>query len=221
MKTKNPQHCLLMFDLDGTLIDSRKDIATAVNLMRRDFGLESLPMDTIAGYVGDGTRKLVERALSGFETDIKKATHICATYYTEHLHDETTLYPNVRESLLKLKAAGYKLAIITNKLKDACVDVLEHFDMLDFFDCVLGAGDTKKLKPDPEPLLLAMKIVRVKPENSWMIGDHRTDLEAARLAGCQSVFLTHGMGVSGNENASKTMNSFSEVTTFFLAKSKT
>jgi len=207
-----------MFDLDGTLIDSRKDIATAVNLMRRDFELKPLPMDTIAGYVGDGTRKLVERALSGFETDIEKATRVCAAYYAEHLHDETTLYPDVRENLPKLKAAGYRLAIITNKLKDACVDVLEHFGMLDFFDCVLGAGDTKKLKPDPEPLLLAMRNTQAEPKDSWMIGDHRTDLEAARRAGCQSIFLTHGMGISGNETASKTMNSFGETAAFFLAE---
>ena len=109
-----------MFDLDGTLIDSRQDICTAVNLLRANYDLPPLSIETVTRYVGDGIDKLVERSLRGYPVNIEKATRECAEYYRRHLHDETTLYPGVLDGLQRLRMAGYLLALISNKPAAAC-----------------------------------------------------------------------------------------------------
>ena len=143
---------LLMFDLDGTLIDSRRDICTAVNLLRANYDLPPLSIETVTSYVGDGIDKLVERSLRGYPVNIEKATRECAEYYRRHLHDETTLYPGVFDGLQRLHKAGYLLALISNKPAAACREILQHFKVAMLFAVVLGGGDTKHLKPHPEPL---------------------------------------------------------------------
>lgn len=215
--TGNARKPLLIFDLDGTLMDTRRDIATAVNLMRKHYGLAPLPVDTITGYVGDGIHVLVRRSLTDAPgTDLDDATRACRLHYGEHLTDETTLYPGVRDGLEALRRAGFALAMVSNKPKDPCVRLLEHFRIAQLFDCVLGGGDTEKPKPHPDPLLAAMQATNADPAASWMIGDHKTDLEAARRAGLRSIFLTHGMGETGEEHPTHVFHSFHAVTDFFL-----
>jgi phosphoglycolate phosphatase len=208
---------LLMFDLDGTLIDSREDIAAAVNRMRADCHLPPLPLKTVAGFVGDGIHVLVARALRGHHVDIEEATRICTAHYRAHLHDKTTLYPGVREGLEQLRAAGFRFAAISNKPSDFCREILRYFGIVTWFPVILGGGDTAELKPNPEPLLVAMSRARVTPDHAWMIGDHKTDLEAARRAGVRSVFLTSGIGEPGREKATRIFDSFAEMTAFFAA----
>jgi len=206
---------LLMFDLDGTLIDSREDIGQAVNLMRGEYGLTPLDVATVSSYVGDGIHKLVERSLQGHAIDITKATAVCARHYMEHLHDRTVFYPGVADGLPRLRDAGYALAMISNKPARACREILAHFRVDSLFGCILGGGDTEHLKPHPEPLLLAMKKLEAVPANSWMIGDHHTDIEAARRAGCGSVFLENGMGRIGHDTPTLRFNSFTAMVTHF------
>ena len=208
---------LLMFDLDGTLIDSRLDICTAVNLLRANYDLPPLSIETVTRYVGDGIDKLVERSLRGYPVNIEKATRECAEYYRRHLHDETTLYPGVLDGLQRLRMAGYLLALISNKPAAACREIVRHFKIAMLFAIVLGGGDTKHLKPHPEPLLATMSKLRAGPENSWMIGDHKTDLEAARRAGIRSGFIKYGMGEPGGELATRIFESFEDMTQFFVA----
>lgn len=208
---------ILIFDLDGTLMDTRRDIATAVNLMRRDYGLLPLPLDTITGYIGDGITELVRRALSDrTNTDIAEATRICGMRYSEHIHDETVLYPGVREGLEHLRNNGYAIAMVSNKPGDLCRVLLNYFGITNLFDSVLGGGDTQNLKPHPEPLLLAIRHTNARQAGSWMIGDHKTDLEAARRAGLPSIFLTHGIGETGAEKPNVICHSFAEVTEFLV-----
>lgn len=212
-----PQKQLLMFDLDGTLIDSRQDLCTAVNLLRADYDLPQLSLEAVTSYVGDGIDKLVERSLRGYPANIKKATRECAEYYRRHLHDKTTLYPGVFDGLQKLRTAGYLLALISNKPGAACRDILTHFKIAPLFAVILGADDMQHMKPHPEPLLCAMEKTGAKPADSWMIGDHKTDLEAARRAGVRSGFIKYGMGEPGKELATRTFESFEDMTKFFAA----
>ena len=210
-----PPKGLLMFDLDGTLIDSREDIGQAVNLMRGEYGLPPLDVETVSSYVGDGIGKLVERSLKGHPADLAEATAVCSRHYMEHLHDRTVLYPGVAEGLPRLRNAGYALAMISNKPARACREILAHFRIDSLFGCILGGGDTEHLKPHPEPLLLAMKKLDAVPAHSWMIGDHHTDIEAARRAGCSSAFLENGMGRAAHEQPTLRFNSFSAMITHF------
>jgi phosphoglycolate phosphatase len=211
-----PQRRLLMFDLDGTLIDSRQDICTAVNLLRANYDLPRLSIETVTSYIGDGIDKLVERSLRGYPVNIEKATRECAEYYRRHLHDDTTLYPGVFDGLQRLRAAGYLLALISNKPGSACREILGHFKIAPLFAVTIGGDDMQHMKPHPEPLLTAMAKTGSKPENSWMIGDHKTDLEAARRAGVQSGFIKYGMGEQGGELATRMFESFEDMTNFFV-----
>jgi phosphoglycolate phosphatase len=208
---------LLMFDLDGTLIDSRQDICTAVNLLRANYDLPRLSIETVTSYIGDGIDKLVERSLRGYPVNIEKATRECGEYYRRHLHDETVLYPGVFDGLQRLRTAGYLLALISNKPGSACREILAHFKIAPLFAVILGGDDMQHMKPHPETLLTAMAKTGAKPEDSWMIGDHKTDLEAARRAGIRSGFIKYGMGEQGAELATKTFESFEDMTNFFMA----
>ncbi|MFH0953867.1 MAG: HAD-IA family hydrolase [Verrucomicrobiota bacterium] len=197
-----------MFDLDGTLIDSGRDICTAVNLLRKDYGLPPLPCRTVVSYVGDGLHVLVARSLRGHRIDTEEATRRGGAHYRKHLFDHTVLYPGVSDGLRRLHKAGWRLALISNKPARACRKILRHFGIERLFSCVLGGGDTKHLKPHPEPLIVTMKRLKVSREGSWMIGDHKTDLAAARRAGIRSVFVTYGIGELGRERPTLRFGSF-------------
>lgn len=207
MKKGSCSH-LLIFDLDGTLIDSGRDIATAMNRLREDYGLKPLPVPTLVGYVGDGLRVLVARTVRGARADLDEATQRGAVHYRRHLFDHTVLYPGVRQGLRRLRRAGYRMALISNKPAPACRRILRHFGIARLFDVVLGGGDTATAKPHPGPLRIAMRRTRVPPSRTWMIGDHWTDLEAARRAGIRSVFVTYGIGECRREKPALQFDSF-------------
>ena len=206
---------MLIFDLDGTLIDSVGDLTTAVNLLRQDYRLPSLSVEVVRHYVGNGVRKLVERALQGHPTDFESALRAYRGYYEHHMSDTTALFPDVAAGLRKLRAAGYQLAVISNKPSAYCQALLARLGMADLFVCILGDGDTPRLKPDPAPLLETMHRACATPTETWMIGDHHTDLEAARRAGVRSVFVAYGLGEIGAEKPDQRCANFAEVVAFF------
>ena len=212
-----PRGRLLIFDLDGTLIDSVGDLTTAVNRLRGDFHLAPLAASTVRRYVGNGIGKLVERALQGHSTDVAAALAKYRGYYAHHMHDTTALFPGVAAGLRQLRAAGWQLAVISNKPADFCRALLARLGVADLFCCILGDGDTKALKPDPEPLLEVMRRAGAKPDETWMIGDHHTDLEAARRAGVRSVFVAYGLGETGAEKPDQSCPDFAAVVAFFCA----
>lgn len=210
-----PHGRLLIFDLDGTLIDSVGDLTTAVNRLRGDFHLAPLAASTVRRYVGNGVRKLVERALQGHPADFEAALAKYRGYYAHHMHDTTALFPGVVEGLRKLRTAGWQLAVISNKPADFCRALLTRLGVAELFCCILGDGDTAHLKPDPEPLLEVMRRATAKPDGTWMIGDHHTDLEAARRAGVRSVFVAYGLGETGAEKPDQSCPNFAAVVEFF------
>ena len=206
---------LLIFDLDGTLVDSREDLTTAINLVRSDFGLPPLSVDTVAGFVGDGVRQLVERALTGHAADLDRAVMLMKEHYAAHFHDRTVLYPGVEQGLADLCAAGHVLAMVSNKIEAACEELLRHFNILHRFEVVLGGDSLPFLKPHPAPLLEAMRRTRFSADQTWMIGDHVTDLAAARAAGVKSVFVTYDIDKTNEESPSRKFDAFAELVEFF------
>ena len=208
---------LLMFDLDGTLIDSRQDLATATNQMRELHGLSPLPMEQITSYVGDGIRTLAVRALEGAPVDPDLAAAEIGSAYARHLAVFTRPYPGVDEGLRALAAAGHHLVLVTNKPGPHARQLIAHFQWSNLFHLLLGGGDTPELKPSPLPLHTAMTRTGHGPADSWMVGDHHTDLEAARRAGVQSIFLLNGFGNPGKERPSLAFPDFPAFTTHFLS----
>ena len=154
---KKTEHQLLLCDLDGTLIDSREDLATGVNLMRADYGLEPLSIGVVTDFVGNGARKLVERSLPGSVKSIEEALHKFKNYYKENMFVKTRLYPSVEEGLRLLHGKGWKLALSSNKPSDKCEEILKHLGIAVYFDMILGASENYPLKPDPASILIAMK----------------------------------------------------------------
>ena len=207
---------LFLFDLDGTLIDSRADLATATNRMRARHGLAPLSLETVSSYVGDGIRILALRALEGANIDPDLAAREVGAAYAEHLTDRTTAYPGVDAGLRALRAAGHDLALVTNKPAPHARRLFDHFGWTPVFSVLLGGGDTPELKPSPLPLQEAMRRTQHAPENSWMVGDHHTDLEAARRAGVRSIYLESGIGNPGAEKPDLTFPGFAAFVHHFL-----
>ncbi len=185
----------IFFDLDGTLIDSRADLATAVNLTRRDFGLPELPVHRVVSYVGEGLRQLVARAMPEHFDVLDEAVACARAHYGAHLLDQTTLYPEVAVALRKLGKQGWKRAVVTNKPREFIRPILEGLGVVDEFEALVGGGDTAVLKPDPAPLLLAAeRMGLVDLRGSWVVGDHFTDLEIGRRMSLQRCFCRYGFG---------------------------
>ena len=190
MKTRT-----VIFDLDGTLIESRADLAAAVNRMRAEFDLTALPVETIAGFVGEGLRPLVARALPELPQQHEAAVSRVGHHYGEHLVEKTVLYPGVLLALEALSGMGYVLAVVTNKPQPFSEEILRRLGIAGFFAAVVGGGTCRKLKPDPESLLLALERSGCADlPASWIAGDHFTDLEAGRHAGLKRCYCRYGFG---------------------------
>jgi len=191
---------LLIFDLDGTLINSALDLALAVNYMLEHLGKETFAEEMIHGWVGNGALTLVKRALLGKreldgslnEDDVNKALKIFLDYYEANLCNATVPYPNVTETLHMLKDKGYILAIVTNKPFKFVAPILEGLKMDGLFSLILGGDSLTEKKPHPLPLLHVCEVLGVSVEDAVMIGDSKNDILAANACGMQSVGVTYG-----------------------------
>ena len=198
MKFKNKE--LILFDLDGTLIDSVPDLANAVNHTLKALDKDVFLQDTIREWVGNGAQTLVKRALSGdviidknIDDDLfKKAMKIFLDFYSKNLSKETVLYPNVKDTLLSLKSKGYKLAIITNKPYDFIKPILETFELIDIFEYYIGGDSLDLKKPDPLPLLHVCDKFNIEISKALMVGDSKNDIIAANDANIESIAVTYG-----------------------------
>jgi phosphoglycolate phosphatase len=207
----------VIFDLDGTLIDSRADLALAVNLTRAELGLPPLPQDQVVGYVGEGVRKLLARALPECPERLEEALAINHRHYCEHLLDRTALYPGVGPALERLRALGYGLLVVTNKPRAFTDLILAGLGVAPLLDGVVGGGDCRELKPDPAPLRLALERGGCRAEGSWIAGDHFTDLEAGRRAGLKRCYCRYGFGDPGAEAWDLAVHRLAELADFLQA----
>lgn len=202
--------------MDGTLVDSRTDIATGVNIMRRHYGLDPLSVETVCSYVGNGPDRLVDRALQDIPFSMPEALAVFMDAYSRHANEKTTPYPGVTDGLKQLHARGDILAVSTNKPHDCCLSIVRHLEIEHLFQSVIGEGAGFRLKPDPETLHHIMNENNTPAESTYMVGDHHTDIEAGRRAGVQSVFVTYGIGKLNHTQPDLTVDSFTEFTRHFV-----
>lgn len=202
----------LIFDLDGTLIDSRADLTCAVNLTRADFGLAPLALAAVTSLVGDGIYNLMNRALSDLAKpwDLEEAVAAMQRHYRDHMLDQTCLYPGVETTLRVLKD-DWRLAVVTNKPEAEARKLCAATGLGELLDVIVGGGRCPHLKPRPEPLLLAVELAGSTVDGSWMIGDHRTDLGAARAAGLRACFCAYGFGIQDDQRADAVIQSFPDL----------
>lgn len=190
----------ILFDLDGTLINSAPDLALAVNHMLETLECEMFSEEIIHGWVGNGALILVKRALSGSSMIdesldnryAEKALDIFLTFYAQNLCNATVSYENVSATLHALKERGYRLAIVTNKPFDFVAPILEGLKLDGLFELILGGDSLPTKKPDPAPLLYVCDKLDVTVDECVMVGDSKNDILAANTCGMQSVGVTYG-----------------------------
>jgi phosphoglycolate phosphatase len=190
---------LLVFDLDGTLIDSGADLCASVNAMLRQFGRASLPEPVIATYIGDGAVRLVARAL-GEPTDpalLDSAVTYFLDYYREHKLDKTYVYPGVFASLdsLRYKPGGHPrmMAVLTNKPIGPSQAICDALGLTPYFFRIYGANSFATKKPDPEGLNALIREAGITPQETLMVGDSDIDILTARNAGVWSLGCSFGL----------------------------
>ncbi len=188
----------IMIDLDGTLLDTAGDLATAANLMLRELGRAELPIATIQSYIGKGIQNLVKKSLTNSldgEPDAELFSQAIAIYeheYEKNLCINTRPYPRAVDGLTAMKEASFQLACITNKSEAFTLPLLRATSLLDYFDIVLAGDSLPKKKPDPMPLQHACKLFGILPHEMLLIGDSLNDTEAARAAGCYVFCVPYG-----------------------------
>lgn len=188
----------LLFDLDGTLINSIADLRIAVNRTLADDGLTAFDDAQIATMVGNGARVLLARAYAAAgaaladDTALDQALTRFLAYYDQDPAAHTTVYDGVFESLEVLRQAGYPMAICTNKPHAPTLEIVSSLGLAPFFSVILGAGKIPQLKPDPAPLLAVLSEMAYQPEHAVMIGDSHNDTYAAQAAGIPSICVTFG-----------------------------
>ena len=184
-----------MFDLDGTLIDSKQDLVLSVNATLRAVGREDLPAQLVASYVGSGAPLLMGRALGGSPDpgELERALRYFLSHYEEHKLDNTRAYPGVREALVAL--GGTPMAVLTNKPANISVRILEGLGLAQFFQVIYGGNSFATKKPDPLGAKTALGDLRVPADEAAMVGDSEVDVATARNAGMISAIVNFGFGV--------------------------
>lgn len=185
----------ILFDLDGTLVDSIPDLAAAVDKLRSVIGLPPAGVEQVRLWIGQGARSLVGKAIADYKGDdlpLDKAHQQFLGFYQEVASCHSALYPGVEQCLQQLVKNEIKLAVVTNKPDRFIPSLLANLNIASYFDCVVGADTAGVCKPDPAPLHYAMNELQALPENSLMVGDSITDIDAARNAGVQVVGVSYG-----------------------------
>ena len=182
---------LIIFDLDGTLVDTSGDITNALNYALKPYGLRDLTVEDTIKMVGEGITRLIEKILENERIQIRDTViKRFLDYYSEHLVDFSTLYPHVRETLEKLN--DYKKAVISNKREYLSTRLLDKLDLLKYFDLVVGSDTTSERKPSAIPVIYVFTKLGVNPNESIIVGDSNYDIEAGKKAGLKTVAVTYG-----------------------------
>ena len=211
---------LIVFDLDGTLIDSAPDLVKAVNYALTILNKPTHSQATIQQWIGNGADVLVKRALLNnwhigeIPDDFEIAFELFKTYYAEHDWVHSRLYDCVLETLQTLKNADFKLACVTNKTARFTNPLMETAGLAPYFDFIASGDTFVEMKPEPLPLLETAKLFNVVPENAWMIGDSINDISAGKRAGFKTIAVSYGYAGQHSMaelNADYTVNAILEI----------
>ncbi len=185
---------LLIFDLDGTLIDSRLDLANAVNATRAEMGKPPLEHSLVFSYVGNGAPVLIRKAMGpeAPDADVQRALDFFLTYYRDHAVDDTRLYPGVRESLERLHGAGKRLAVLTNKPVRISEAIMDAMGLTPLLFRIYGGNSFEQKKPHRIGVDSLREEAGAGAESTWMVGDSIVDMRTARNAGVMSCGVTYG-----------------------------
>lgn len=195
-----------LFDCDGVLINSAADISDAVNATLKRFRMKELSYAKLRTFVGNGARVLIERAIrtsKGLPLDApipveEKRCQEILSYYLDYYYSnaiiKTKLYPGLAASLARLYDAGIKMGIVTNKPTNILLEILEYFKIEKYFGAFIGGDKVKKLKPAPDGIVMALKVLDAKPSQAVMVGDSYTDIGAGHAAGTLTAACLKGMG---------------------------
>jgi phosphoglycolate phosphatase len=192
---------LVVFDLDGTLADTKKDLALSVNAMREHMGFGPLPLEVVTSYVGQGVTVLVKRTLGDKAPDgnVEKGLAFFLDYYGRHLLDNTVAYPGVREALEEL--GNRKLAILTNKPTHFSRAIISGLGLAPYFLEIYGGDSFPLKKPDPMGIKTLMSHLSIPTEKTLMVGDSETDVLTGHNAGVWTCGVTYGFGTQALEEA--------------------
>jgi phosphoglycolate phosphatase len=185
----------IIFDLDGTLIDSKRDLIHSVNAMLRELGRVELPEETISGYIGHGAPQLVARALGDgcSKEERQRALEFFLRYYETHKMDTTSAYPGVGETLEKL--ATIPMAVLTNKPVRISVRILDAMGLSNYFQAIYGGNSFETKKPDPLGARTILRELNAGPQEALLVGDSEVDVQTARNAGTLAAAVNYGFGV--------------------------
>jgi phosphoglycolate phosphatase len=185
----------LIFDLDGTLIDSKADLIHSVNAMLEKMRRPQLAAETISGYIGHGAPQLVGRALgeTATEEELKQALQFFLAYYEDHKMDNTCAYPEVADTLQRLKYLP--MAVLTNKPTRISVRILNALGLANYFRVIYGGNSFETKKPDPLGAVTILRELGVAPSEALLVGDSEVDVQTARNAGTLAAAVNYGFGV--------------------------
>jgi phosphoglycolate phosphatase len=186
-------HDLLIFDLDGTLIDSKRDLADSVNATRVWAGLAPLEDEVVSSYVGNGAPMLIKRSFPGAsETDLARYLTHFLDYYREHMLDATVLYPGVRQALDRLHSADVPMAVLTNKPVRFSERLIQGLGLDGHFFRIYGGNSFEEKKPHPVGINLLVEESGADRVRTYMVGDSAVDVRTARNAGVRACGVTWG-----------------------------
>jgi phosphoglycolate phosphatase len=185
----------IIFDLDGTLIDSKRDLIHSVNAMLQELHRPQLAADVISGYIGHGAPQLVARAFGGTATEeeLKHGLHFFLNYYEEHKMDNTCAYPGVAETLSQLD--GVPMAVLTNKPVRISVRILQALGLANRFRAIYGGNSFETKKPDPLGAKTILRELGIDPGEALIVGDSEVDVQTARNVGTRAAIVNYGFGV--------------------------
>src|SRR5574342_88428 len=185
----------LVFDLDGTLIDSGRDLALSVNATLKHMGRGPLPYERIYGYVGKGASKLIEQALGpgATATECEQGLAHFLAYYRQHMLDNTVTYPGVREGLAAL--SSLPMAVLTNKPVRFSEEIVKGLGLSRYFRFIYGGNSFQTKKPDPAGMETLLREFGVAPTEAMIVGDSEVDVQTARNAGTWVCGVTYGLGL--------------------------
>jgi len=188
---------LVLFDLDGTLVDSSIDITNALNYALEPYGFMKMTVAQTVGMVGEGLTRLVEKVIGQERAPLlPDVLDRFIRYYSDHLVEFTVPYRGVRETLERL--VDYRKAVISNKRESLSKKLLQELGLAGYFDVILGSDSVGEKKPSPKPIMTVLQLFSLEPEEAVIVGDSNYDIQAGKAAGVRTIAVSYGFRDAGS-----------------------